>query len=302
MNTATTLTAYAAVLAVVFGGAVGLGSAVGPIGSADSSAQPAHSGAAQQAHSTEGSTAGSATVPAGGLAVSQDGYRLDLLQAPSAAGETGELSFRIHGPDGAALTQYTPEHEKDLHLVVVRRDATGFQHLHPRRAADGTWTTPLRLPQAGTYKVLTDFVPAGEDDGLTLATDITVAGELRPDAAPPAEQRTATVDGYTVRLLGDLVPGQTSEVTLDVRRDGRPVEDLEPYLGAFGHLVALRDGDLAYLHVHPEGAEPDGPTGGPALTFAVDVPSSGVYRLFLDFSHDGTVRTAALSLPGHSHG
>ena len=78
---------------------------------------------------------------------------------------------------------------------------------------------------------------------------------------------------------------------MTVTRDGEPVTDLQPYLGALGHLVAIRDGDLAYLHVHPLD-EADGP-GGPTVRFAVEVPTAGTYGLFLDFSHGGEVRTAA---------
>jgi hypothetical protein len=104
---------------------------------------------------------------------------------------------------------------------------------------------------------------------------------------------TAEVDGYTVTLDGDLVPGQESEVTLTIDKDGQPVTDLQPYLAAYGHLVALRDGDLAYLHVHPGGEPGDGITEpGPAITFYANVPSAGAYRLFLDFQHDGVVRTS----------
>ena len=69
--------------------------------------------------------------------------------------------------------------------------------------------------------------------------------------------------------------------------------DLQPYLGAFGHLVALRSGDLAYLHVHPDGEPGDGSTKpGPDVAFGAEVPSAGDYHLYLDFKHDGVVRTA----------
>ena len=82
------------------------------------------------------------------------------------------------------------------------------------------------------------------------------------------------MDGYTVTLDGDLAPGQTSKLTLKVTKDGKPVTDLQPYLGAYGHLVALRAGDLAYLHVHPDGEPGDGKTTpGPDITFYAEVPS-----------------------------
>jgi hypothetical protein len=109
----------------------------------------------------------------------------------------------------------------------------------------------------------------------------------------------ARVDGYEVRLDGDLVAGQTSKVTLTVTKDGAPVTDLQPYLGAYGHLVALRTGDLAYLHVHPDGEPGDGKTApGPAVTFYAEVPTATTYRLFLDFQHGGTVRTAEFTVTG----
>jgi hypothetical protein len=105
------------------------------------------------------------------------------------------------------------------------------------------------------------------------------------------------VDGYEVRLDGELTPGKASTVTATVTRNGAAVGDLQPYLGAYGHLVALRAADLGYLHVHPLGEPGDGTTTpGPEIRFAVEVPTSGRYRLFLDFQHAGTVRTAEFTL------
>jgi hypothetical protein len=126
---------------------------------------------------------------------------------------------------------------------------------------------------------------------LTLGVDLQAAGDYAPKALPEAG-RTSEVDGYTVTLDGDLTPGESSKLTLKVNKDGKPVTDLQPYLGAYGHLVALRAGDLAYLHVHPDGAPDDGKTPpGPGITFYAEVPSRGDYRLFLDFQHAGAVHT-----------
>ncbi len=56
-------------------------------------------------------------------------------------------------------------------------------------------------------------------------------------------------------------------------------------------------GDLAYLHVHPDGEPGDGATKpGPAITFFAEVPSAGSYRLYLDFKHGGVVRTAEFTV------
>ena len=142
--------------------------------------------------------------------------------------------------------------------------------------------------------------------GTVTGNPIDVASthtDSHPAAAP---SRTATVDGYTVTLDDDLTTAG-GPLTLRVSRDGTPVTDLDPYLGAYGHLVALRTGDLAYLHVHPGGEPGDGVTApGPDVTFHAQAPSPGVYRLFLDFRHEGVVRTAEFTVPvgpdGHEGG
>jgi hypothetical protein len=233
--------------------------------------------AAGQASGTE-----AAHLPAG-LQVTEDGYRLVPVSATLATGTPHPFRFRVLGPDGAPLTRYTASHDKELHLIVVRRDLAGFRHVHPAMAADGTWSVPLAVDAPGAYRVFADFQPAGRADGLTLGVDVPAPGDYRPRPLP-APARSTTVDGNTVTLTGELTPGTSSPVTLSVSRGGRPVTDLQPYLGAYGHLVALREGDLAYLHVHP--------SDGPAITFNAEVPSAGTYRLYLDFRHGGKVRTA----------
>lgn len=160
-----------------------------------------------------------------------------------------------------------------------------------------------------------DFVPAG-GDGLTLGADLHVAGRYDPQPLPPAAT-TSTVDGYTVSLSGAVKANESSPLVLSVSRNGKPVTDLQPYLGAYGHLVALRASDLAYLHVHPMG-KPGATPAGPEIGFHATFPSNGDYRLFLDFKHGNVVRTAEFTVsvragrepavtvptpePGHGHG
>ncbi len=131
---------------------------------------------------------------------------------------------------------------------------------------------------------------------MTLGIDVAVAGPYDPRPLPDASGVTQ-IGEYTVTLVGGLVPGEASELTLTVSRNGRPVTDLEPYLAAYGHLVALRVGDLGYLHVHPEGEPGNGTTAaGPEIAFMAVAPSVGTYRLYLDFQHNGVVRTAEFTV------
>ncbi|MEO3821461.1 hypothetical protein [Plantactinospora sp. B24E8] len=280
MNTAIRLGGFVLGLATVFGAAYGVGQLSGPVrGTA----------ATHQSDSPHQSDPVNSRPP-GGLLVSDRGYT--LTPAPAAA---GEFAFRINGPDGRPVTDYDVTHDQRMHLIVARRDLSGYRHVHPVMDPDGTWRTDSPLTAPGSWRAFADFVPRAAEP-LTLGVDLSVPGDYRPEPLPPPAP-AAQVDGYTVRLDGTLTPGRTSSLGLTVSRDGRPVTDLQPYLGAYGHLVALRDGDLAYLHVHPEGTPGDGRTpAGPTITFSVEVPSAGSYRLYLDFRHAGTVRTAEFTL------
>ncbi|GAB4588885.1 hypothetical protein [Nocardia sp. IFM 10818] len=232
----------------------------------------------------------------GGLRITQDGYTLDLAETIVGAGEV-DFRFRILGPDGRPVADYTPIHDRELHLIIVQRELTGFWHVHPELAADGTWAVKLNLPAAGAYRAFTDIAPQALGRTITLGADFAIPGDYAPQPAPEPT-RTVTVDGYEVTLDGDLVPGEGRLLTLAVTKDGAPVTDLQPYLAAFGHLVVLRAGDLAYVHVHPNGEPGDGVTApGPDITFHTVVPGPGTYRLFLDFKHGDVVRTAAFTLP-----
>jgi hypothetical protein len=268
VNTSLKLSAYGAALALLVAGSYAVGTAVGPL----SDTTPAE---AASVHSHDAS----------GLASTHDGYTLVPDQPVLGS---GTFAFRITGPDGASVTAFDAVHDEPLHLIVVGRDTTGFRHVHPEMDAAGTWRVPMSVDSGGAYRAFADFTPTG-GPATTLGVDLFAAGTFEP--ATHAESRMSTVDGYTVTLAGDLVPGATSPLRLTVTRDGAPVTDLQPYLGASGHLVALRQGDLAYLHVHPEGP-PDTTVSGPEIAFRADVPSAGIYRLFLDFQVGGVVRTA----------
>lgn len=294
MNTVTRVGAYGACVALAFGAAFGVGNAFEPIRDGSSSSGHGHdkTPGASPAPGTEAEP-----VAVGGLQVSERGYTLVPQSEPLLAGAAGEFRFRIIGPDGTPWTRYEPAHEKDLHLIVARRDLSGFQHVHPTLGADGTWSVPLTFPAAGDYRVFADFVPAGDPaGGVTLGADVAVSGGDYRATPLPAPARTAEVDGYTVTLDGDLTTAE-STVTLSVSKNGVPVTDLQPYLGAYGHLVVLRQGDLAYLHVHPQGEPGDGTTpAGPGIGFHAQAPSAGTYRLYLDFRHEGVVRTAEFTV------
>ena len=269
MTTAAKLVAFAAAVVLVFGAAAIAGGAVGRIH------DPAVAATDEMSMEAD---------PIRGLSVSENGLTLDLVRRTAQRDKTFPLAFRILGKDGRPVRRFDVEHTKRMHLIVVRRDLSGFQHLHPRLLSDGTWTTPLTLTEAGTYRVFADFSVDGSP--TTLADDLQVDGAVRSRELPPPS-KSAETDGFRVRLTdGTVRADEESALTFDVTRDRRPVP-LQDYLGAKGHLVALRQGDLAFLHVHPDANR---------LLFEATFPTAGLYRLFLQFRVAGEVHTAAFTL------
>jgi hypothetical protein len=237
-----------------------------------------------------------------GLAVAENGLRVIIDDPELRRGTTQQLRFRIVDEQGHAVRDFDIEHTKRMHLIVARRDLTGFQHLHPTMASDGTWSTPLRLADAGSYRLFADFAHEGKP--TTLAGDLRVDGtvDLQPLPAPASAARSD--GGYDVRLDSAAGrAGKESALRFTITKDGQPVH-VEPYLGAGGHLVALREGDLAFLHVHPTdhghgdaaaAGGDDKPAGrhDNSIGFAATFPTAGQYRLFLQFKHAGQVQTVA---------
>ncbi|MEU6237130.1 hypothetical protein, partial [Kitasatospora sp. NPDC047058] len=233
---------------------------------------------------------------ADGLAAERDGYRLDAAPAELPAGRATGYPFTITGPDGRPVTDFTVHQTKKLHFYAIRSDLTGFQHLHPVMAADGTWTADLTALAPGTWRMYASFVPAGStrrNTEIVLSRTVQVAGEATP-APLPAPAGSTTVDGYTVALRSVPEAG-AYRLTVTVGRDGRPVTDLQPYLDSYAHLTAFHEGDHALSHVHPTG-QTDGDHGGPELTLYAMLGSAGSWRVFLQFQTAGQLHTAELTL------
>ncbi|MGN9891506.1 hypothetical protein [Micromonospora sp. L31] len=244
------------------------------------------------AHDHGAGTDQAADSGAGGLSVSSGGYTLTPSAVEFGVGRSGEFRFQVRDERRRPVTRFAVVHDKPMHLVVVRRDLSGYQHLHPTMAPDGTWSVPLTLGQPGVWRAYADFTAVADDGRQTAATlgvDLVAPGGYVPRPLP-APATTTTVDGFTVGYEGTPEVGKALPLRFTVSAGGAPAA-LERYLGAYGHLVALREGDLGYLHVHPVAT----PAGDP-VTFWVTAPGPGRYRMYLDFQVAGVVRTAEFTV------
>ncbi|MBF9066446.1 hypothetical protein [Streptacidiphilus fuscans] len=237
-------------------------------------------------------------MPSGdGLAATSSGYTLASQVSTLPAGRTSGYRFTITGPDGKPVTAFTVDQTKKLHFYAIRSDLTGFQHVHPTMAPDGTWTAPLAALTPASWRLFATFTPAtgtGAGSDFVLSRTVTVPG-TPVDRTLPAASTHATVDGYTVTLTGDLMAGMAHPLTVTITRGGKPVTDLQPYLDTYAHLTAFHEGDAAFAHLHPT-TQASGDHGGPTLAFHAELAKAGNWRLFLQFQTAGTLHTAALTL------
>jgi len=265
--------AFGALLAAIFALAAIAGRAAGPI-TGDEPSDHARTGAPDGHGRGADASTHDAGAPAGAAHP-----RLVARETTLAAGRPQRLRFEIQDVGGARVRDFEIEQGRRMHLIVVRRDLRRFQHLHPTQDADGRWSARVTLPDAGVYQAFADFQTAGERHALGV--DLFAAGRFEPLALPP-ERATASAGGYDVALHA-----HEGKLEFAVSRGGRAVADLQPYLGADGHLVMLRAGDLAYEHVHP--------LAGRRLAFESSAASPGTYRLFLQFRHADRVHTVAFT-------
>jgi hypothetical protein len=218
------------------------------------------------------------------------------------AGEPVELRFfvRERANPKATVRDFDVAHTKLFHLMVVRKDLGAFAHEHPEQLADGSFALRFTFPTEGTYRLFSDVAPRGRGSQVLVGTVEVKGSKEVPKPAPFAlglssdADLTKTVDGTRVRLARDpespvARTGNTWTFTLTDGATGASV-DLQPYLGAMGHLVLVHEDGETYVHSHPDDLAP---SGGGRVSFSVRFPKPGLYRAWGQFQRDGRVLTAS---------
>ncbi|GAA3181678.1 hypothetical protein GCM10010531_39850 [Blastococcus jejuensis] len=231
------------------------------------------------------------------------------LPADARPGEPTRVVVRLTDTEtGQPLDDLTRSHEVWAHLIATRADLGTFAHVHPEPTGrPGELAVDLTFPTAGTYLVNTEFRRQGEMGDVHDAQSVTVAGTVPAPVALQPSPRTVVVDGVRVELEGEAVAGETSELafTFTDAETGRPVDDLQPYLAAAGHVVVMRaDGEtFAHEHADVEDADGDpvfalpGQEFGPELDVHAEFATPGVYQLWGQFrTADGDVLTVPFTV------
>ena len=219
-------------------------------------------------------------------------YALEVGQSPELLkpGAIANLTFRVLDPrTGKPVTRFDIVHEKLMHLFLVSENLEFFAHEHPTLQRDGTFKLSVRLPRPGMYRMLADYYPSGSVPQLSVKT-LFVAGASVPARIEP-RLTPSTAANLTASLRLDPeepLAGLETKLFYDLN----PATGLEPYLGAWAHMLAVSEDLVDLVHTHPFIAD-----GGPTVQFNLVFPRPGLFRIWTQFQRQGVVDTTVFTVP-----
>lgn len=192
-------------------------------------------------------------------------------------------------PAGVVLQPLDLVHAKPWHLIAVRNDLGWFAHVHPQPVGGGSYQADLTFPTGGDYTIYNDLKPTGGAAGV-VPLHLAIVGSAAAPVASDAGTTERHVGPLTITLAPPNAHVGATLLSISVARDGVPVTNLQPYLGALGHLVVIDQSVTTYIHSHPltEGAM----SGGPTVAFHTEFPAAGLYRAWFQVQYEGQVLTA----------
>lgn len=241
--------------------------------------------------------------------------KVTTTPASPKAGQKIRLRFTIlHPTTEKQIKEFNILHDMPFHLFVVSQDFSYFAHIHPDKQPDGSFTIETVLPQAGYYKLFCDFFPNGGMPQVTQHSLVTAGfngdllsaqAKLTPDR-PEGDRLVKTIAGVRFELKFEPAQpfaGKPAELRYQLvdEKTGAPVNDLRPYLGAWGHTLILSEDATDYLHSHPTEMIPEDVDrkhlrGGPQVTFDTFFPRPGNYRIWSQFQRGEQIITVPFTV------
>lgn len=218
-------------------------------------------------------------------------FAVNLRMEPRAPRPGGplRLTFILQDPRTGKPAPLQVIHEKLLHLFIVSADLTYFAHEHPCLQANGSFVFETKLPQSGEYRLLCDFYPESATPQL-IAKTIYVPGERRAAALRATLTKQECVNLSVSMRLDPPQPLAGTKTMMFFTLD--PARNLEPYLGAWGHMLAASSDLVDMIHTHPAWEDK-----GETIQFNLIFPRPGMHRVWVQFQSAGIVNTAGFNFP-----
>ena len=196
----------------------------------------------------------------------------------------------IQDKEAKPINEFDTVHEQQMHVIIVSKDLSYFNHIHPEYKGNGQFVLTTQFPTAGEFKIIADITPTGRSN-MNKSQWIAVQGKpVAQQLIEPDATLSQVVDGNLITLSIDhLKANMELKLNFNIKnaKSNQPVTDLQPYLGAVGHVVILSQDAENYLHVHPT----DEGSSGPDAEFMTTFPHSGVYKIWGQFQRNGKVFT-----------
>ena len=193
-------------------------------------------------------------------------YVYKPLETTATVTDNGVLRLTLRDPGWIALRRlddFVADHGHVMHLFIVSPALDRLWHLHPEEMATGVFEHRLPDIPAGQYELFADLVHAsGISETATGAIAIppTTGAPLSGDDSAYADTGAILSDGGRIVWVRDgqpLSPKRLALFTFRVEdRSGKPVDDLELYMGMPGHAIFVRRDRKVFAHVHPSGSAP----------------------------------------------
>lgn len=220
-------------------------------------------------------------------------YRVELIDPPKTAG-LGRLNLRIvDSRTGATVKAFDVAHTKAFHLMLMSKDLGWFVHEHPMAVSDGTFTLEQRFPFGGEYLVFADVAPKDKGSQI-LGTTLRLNGPRSKAARPLVPSFRAQDGGIRATLAPGVRPvGRATTLAFRLKdAAGKPIGDLQPYLGANGHLMIVHQDGKSFVHSHPaEDAAARTKLRQGVVEFSARFPRKGLYKAWAQFQRQGQVVT-----------
>ena len=224
-------------------------------------------------------------------------YGLEVTTRPRhpLAGEEVEIEFAVRmlsSFEDREVTEFDVQHERLMHAFIVRDDLAVFAHEHPELTGPGTFRLRWRFPEPGRYRIFADVAPKDAGSQVLSAT-VRVGGEpaTAPSSAPANDAR---VDFAWPE--GGMPSGRTLTVPATLTDEGgKPIRDIEPWLGAMAHLILVHEDAETFAHAHPDDREPGVGRDG-RIPFLVRLPKPGRYKGWMQFQRSGRVETLEMAV------
>ena len=220
-----------------------------------------------------------------------------LLQPESSAVlSAGKITYKFRVVDTKTKVPLADKdlvvsHTQKLHLIAYDPSLREFNHAHPE--FDGKfWTVSLQLPVNGKYFV---WAQGTLNDGTEFSAKARAEVSGGKPAWPVAalgDLRKGSDRGTVIELEQKLIKAKKMVMAnFTVSRDDGQEPKLEPYLGAFAHVIAVSPNGEDLIHVHP--MEGDKPTMG---MLHATFPSKGDYRIWIQLIDRSEIKTIPLSV------